>query len=1591
MEKLKTLVLLAAMLLTSVTAWAGVDPCNDSMGHTGNGTKVEGNKTGTISGTPWGYEQWYQGGNSDATYMTYYNNGTFKANWSNVSDYLTRVGYQYGDNGPGVDHTTKDFSVDYKYTKTGSAQYGYIGVYGWTVNPQVEYYIVDDWYSKPNEQYIGEKFGEIEVDGAKYTIHAFLRQQEPSKTGTSTFVQIFSVRETPRQCGHIDISAHFKKWDELFTGQTKQLRGSKGGGAAQLKFGKPTEVMLLCEAGGAATGSIDYTYFNMTDSKPIAYATLATDNKTLTFKYGNHNLADNNEWNVNDTGTTGRGWSSHATDITKVVFDESFATARPVSCSAWFEGCTNLTAIEGLEYLNTSETLNLERMFNGCSSLKTLTIGQNFTVGSGTTADNMFQNCTGLQKGKLFLTGTTVPSIAQDIFNVIDGGLLVTDMEPADLGVTGPVEGKYTWKGGQFRNIVTTAEPFEYLTGVKFIDANGTEQTTPEGTKVRILDGTETTLGRYGKDPATKNPYVTWYVCNNDLSYDKIAICGDIESETHIILADGATMSVDNKNSNDEAIEYEKEGPRLFIYGQSQGTGKLTASTADYVAIRLNRFTINGGSVEVKGVDNIAAIFSNIFTMNGGALTVTGSSAIKSSYGVNINGGKLTADGNIYAGENGLTLSWRNTDDWFKAGSITLSGAANSKLRIAAGKRFLVYNGDQFTGFTPNSNDAVVLNQGEYAGKTLRPLDGYILSTPVGITAKETPDFTISETLCYLYKKDAEVTIHVDGHDNDHMEITATPAITQTNEQALAHKFIMPAQDVTIIGVKYYDLHVPYMSWDDTQKKLVSATSPENAKVYVLQGTESTIADGWYIAKGKIKFTPEGPISTHGDTKLILADGAEMTLETSRNLHIMAIKIDDGNLTITGQSEGTGKLIINHHNAIRATYNNNTTVNINGGIIKFTIPNHGVSIEDVETLNINGGAISVKVKRDTESDDDSKCFEAKTINVTGGDITTDCPRGFLSTDDINISGGKIDVSNGLIKSFDGNIYLSWSNSSDFIIAKTYAINTGIMKIADGKSFIAYTPATTTDSEKQAVLIQGKEGGVTLNDFARRTLASKVLRPAAADDVTVSYMDWDDTQKKLVSKNTASDNITDNDIVYVLNGGGATTLPGGWYAVTRDIYFTNKLLFTGEAHLILTDKTEMSMNAADGLTDAIECSDGNTDYDLTIYAQSSGNDTGKLTIICCHVGIKAERVTINGGNIKVNTNDGEDDCQGIYAASGVTFNSGNVDVDAHAGTGIPTPVTLRWSHPSDRIRVSNYGAPVTIPAGYYFSDGFGLYGSPTTGYKFSSKDDVNSHNAERELPDINSMMFFPVMKVATDEGQVYAGLTGATTGVWEAFHNEHFYVVTSAGYNTSTKKIEVVLEEVMCVPEHGAVIVAYAGGNTLYDATLKGADASSAKSLEYNFYLTQCDAISDTSTPTPLFVGADGTQTADDLLAATLKYYNMSGTVDDYIPFVLKNDGFIAATTTGNVLPAGTTVLFVKKFDILRMINNPEAFAISSAPALTIPLNLGDETTSLSEELRVKSEEFAPATGWYTLDGRKLDKLPGQKGVYINKGNKVVIR
>ena len=89
-------------------------------------------------------------------------------------------------------------------------------------------------------------------------------------------------------------------------------------------------------------------------------------------------------------------WYAISKNIKKVVFDASFANARPTSCFMWFNACFNLTTIEGIEYFNTENVTNMRYMFADCRSLKSLDL-TNFNTENVTDMYYMFFNCTSLE------------------------------------------------------------------------------------------------------------------------------------------------------------------------------------------------------------------------------------------------------------------------------------------------------------------------------------------------------------------------------------------------------------------------------------------------------------------------------------------------------------------------------------------------------------------------------------------------------------------------------------------------------------------------------------------------------------------------------------------------------------------------------------------------------------------------------------------------------------------------------------------------------------------------------------------------------------------------------------------------------------------------------------------------------------------------------------------------------------------------------------------------------------------------------------------------------------------------------------------
>lgn len=88
-------------------------------------------------------------------------------------------------------------------------------------------------------------------------------------------------------------------------------------------------------------------------------------------------------------------WHSNRSEVTRVVFDKSFASARPTDCDSWFIDFKKLTTIDGIENLNTSNTVFMESMFEGCSQLTSLDLST-FDTQNVQCMDYMFYGCSNL-------------------------------------------------------------------------------------------------------------------------------------------------------------------------------------------------------------------------------------------------------------------------------------------------------------------------------------------------------------------------------------------------------------------------------------------------------------------------------------------------------------------------------------------------------------------------------------------------------------------------------------------------------------------------------------------------------------------------------------------------------------------------------------------------------------------------------------------------------------------------------------------------------------------------------------------------------------------------------------------------------------------------------------------------------------------------------------------------------------------------------------------------------------------------------------------------------------------------------------------
>ncbi|RFU23925.1 hypothetical protein B7463_g12413, partial [Scytalidium lignicola] len=156
---------------------------------------------------------------------------SFSVTWNTQDDFVVGRGWTVGTATP----------ITFGGTFSVSGGTGLLSVYGWTTNPLVEYYIIEDSNNPPS---FGSVKGSVTSDGSTYTIWENQRVNEPSIVGTATFNQYISVRSSKRTSDTVTLENHFQAWASLglqlgtFNYQVIAVEGWGGSGSSQQSVSK---------------------------------------------------------------------------------------------------------------------------------------------------------------------------------------------------------------------------------------------------------------------------------------------------------------------------------------------------------------------------------------------------------------------------------------------------------------------------------------------------------------------------------------------------------------------------------------------------------------------------------------------------------------------------------------------------------------------------------------------------------------------------------------------------------------------------------------------------------------------------------------------------------------------------------------------------------------------------------------------------------------------------------------------------------------------------------------------------------------------------------------------------------------------------------------------------------------------------------------------------------------------------------------------------------------------------------------------------------------------------------------------------------
>ncbi|RPA73741.1 endo-1,4-beta-xylanase I precursor [Ascobolus immersus RN42] len=127
--------------------------------------------------------------------------GSYTVQWSGNGNWVGGKGWN-----PGTSNRNINYSG--QYNPNGNS---YLAIYGWTQNPLIEYYVIEN-FGTYNPSSGATAKGSVQVGGATYNLYESTRVNQPSIEGTRTFKQYWSVRQQKRTGGSVPMSEHFGAW-----------------------------------------------------------------------------------------------------------------------------------------------------------------------------------------------------------------------------------------------------------------------------------------------------------------------------------------------------------------------------------------------------------------------------------------------------------------------------------------------------------------------------------------------------------------------------------------------------------------------------------------------------------------------------------------------------------------------------------------------------------------------------------------------------------------------------------------------------------------------------------------------------------------------------------------------------------------------------------------------------------------------------------------------------------------------------------------------------------------------------------------------------------------------------------------------------------------------------------------------------------------------------------------------------------------------------------------------------------------------------------------------------------------------------------